>query len=183
MNTKKENPPPMADIPTITPEMEEGTKIEIAKRRAGRHGSPLKNVTYAACPVCGSQTVSFADDLVFEVVLAGERIVIPNLTGLRCSNCGDFAFDAGSSKIIDRYTKNKPACGYECSISTVGAGKLGMYLPKGCSQGHGDHEKRQSDHDATFEMEDDRGTVSGVISSENSRIASAKTVPPSSKCW
>ena len=130
MNTKKEDTPPIDDIPTITPEMVEETKIEIAKRRAGRHGSPLKNIADAACPVCGSQTVSFADDLVFEVVLAGERIVIPNLTGLRCSNCGDFAFDAGSSKIIDRYTKNKPSGGYECSISTVGAGKLGMYLPK-----------------------------------------------------
>nr|QNT35632.1 hypothetical protein BFFPPMPJ_00037 [uncultured Methanosarcinales archaeon] len=120
----------MADIPTITPEMAEETKIEIAMRRAGRRGSSLKDIADAACPVCGSQTVSFANDLVFEVVLAGERIVIPNLTGIRCSNCGDFAFDSGSSKIIDRYTKNKPACGYECSISTVGAGKLGMYLPK-----------------------------------------------------
>ncbi|PXF61284.1 MAG: hypothetical protein C4B59_04850 [Candidatus Methanogaster sp.] len=130
MNTKKEDAPQMSDIPIITPEMVEETKIEIAKRRAGRHGSPLKNITDAACPVCGSSTVSFADDLVFEVVLAGERIVIPNLTGLRCSNCGDFAFDSGSSKIIDRYTRNKPSGGYECSISTVGAGRLGMYIPK-----------------------------------------------------
>ncbi len=130
MNPKKEDTPPMADIPTITPEMVEETKIEIAKRRAGRRGSPLKDIADATCPVCGSHTVSFVDDLVFEVVLAGERIVIPNLTGLRCSNCGDFAFDADSSKIIDRYTRNKPAGGYECSISTVGAGKLGMYIPK-----------------------------------------------------
>ena len=48
---------------------------------------------------------------------------------LRCSNCEDFAFDSSSSRIIDRYTRNKPTCGYECSIFT-GAGKLGMYLPK-----------------------------------------------------
>ncbi len=130
MNIKKEDTPSMDDIPTITPEMVEETKIDIAKRRAGRHGSPLKDIADAICQVCGSRTVSFVDDLIFEVVLAGERIVIPNLTGLRCSNCGDFAFDADSSEIIDRYTRNKPAGGYEYSISTVGAGRLGMYIPK-----------------------------------------------------
>ncbi len=93
-------------------------------------GSPLKNIADAPCPVCSAPSVSFADNLVFEVVLTGERIVIPNLSGLRCSNCGDFAFDADSSKIIDEHAGNKPAGGYECGISTVGAGKLGMYFPK-----------------------------------------------------
>ena len=130
MNPKNEDTPKATDIPIITSEMVEETNIEIARRRAGRHGSPLKNIADATCPVCGSRTVSFANDLVFEVVLTGERIVIPNLTGLRCSNCGDFAFDADSSKIIDEHTGNKPAGGYECGISTVGAGKLGMYFPK-----------------------------------------------------
>ncbi len=101
MNTKKEDTPPMADIPTITPEMVEEAKIEISKRRAGRQAPPLKDIADATCSVCGSHAVSFTNDLVFEVVLAGEQIVIPNLTGLRCSNCGDFAFDADSSKIID----------------------------------------------------------------------------------
>ena len=130
VNPKNEDVPKAADIPTITPEMVEETNIEIAKRRAGRPESPLKNIADAPCPVCGPPSVSFADDLVFEVVLTGERIVIPNLSGLRCSNCGDFAFDADSSKIIDEHAGNKPAGGYECGISTVGAGKLGMYFPK-----------------------------------------------------
>ena len=97
MNTKKEDTPPMADIPTITPEMVVETKIEILKRRAGRQAPPLNDIADATCSVCGSHAVSFTNDLVFEVVLAGEQIVIPNLTGLRCSNCGDFAFDADSS--------------------------------------------------------------------------------------
>jgi len=100
MTIKKEDEPPMADIPTITPGMMEETKIEIAKRRAGGNGSPLKDIADATCPVCGSHTVGFVDDLVFEVVLPGKRIVIKNLAGVRCSNCGDFAFDADSSKII-----------------------------------------------------------------------------------
>ena len=130
MNPKNEDVPKAADMPTITQEMVTETKIEIAKRRAGRRGSPMENVVDATCHVCGSMSVSFVDDLVFEVVLTGERIVIPNLTGIRCSNCGDFAFDSDSSKIIDEHTGNKPAGGYECGISTVGAGKLGMYFPK-----------------------------------------------------
>ncbi len=130
MNLKNEDAPKAANIPTITPDIVEETNIEIARRRAGRYGSPLKNIADAPCPVCGSQSVSFADNLVFEVVLTGERIVIPNLSGLRCSNCGDFAFDADSSKIINEHTGNKPAGGYECRISTVGAEKLGMYFPK-----------------------------------------------------
>lgn len=130
MNPKNEDVPKAADIPTITQEMVTETNIEIAKRRAGRRGSPMKNVVDATCHVCGSRSVSFVDDLVFEVVLTGERIVIPNLMGIRCSNCGDFAFDSDSSKIIDEHTGNKPTGGYECGISTVGAGKLGMYFPK-----------------------------------------------------
>jgi len=130
MNPKNEDVPKAADIPTITQEMVTETNIEIAKKRAGRRGSPMENVVDATCHVCGAMSVSFVDDLVFEVVLTGERIVIPNLTGIRCSNCGDFAFDSDSSKIIDEHTGNKPAGGYECGISTVGAGKLGMYFPK-----------------------------------------------------
>jgi len=43
--------------------------------------------------------------LTFEVVLAGERIVIPNLTGLKCSKCGEAAFDANSTRIIEKYIR------------------------------------------------------------------------------
>jgi len=56
---KKKDTPPLADIPTITHEIVEETKIEIAKRRAGRQGSPLKDIADATCPVCGSQHSQF----------------------------------------------------------------------------------------------------------------------------
>jgi len=104
MNPKNEDAPKSTDIPTITPEMVEETNIEIAKRRAGRSGSPLKSIADALCPACGSPSMSFVDDLVFEVVWNGKKTVIHELSGLRCSNCGDFAFDADSSKIIDKRT-------------------------------------------------------------------------------
>ncbi len=131
MKTKKQkteiNP---ENIPVITPEMMEKTAIEIAKRRAGKKESPMKGVKDIECPSCGTASMSYADDLMFEVVLAGERIVISNLIGLKCSKCGEVAFDANSTKIIEHYTAGKPVGGYECKVSTVGGGKIGMYFPK-----------------------------------------------------
>lgn len=76
------------------------------------------------------EDLGYADDLVFEVVLAGEIIVIPNLTGFRCVRCGKVTFDTNSTKIIEKYTAGKPAGGYELKISIVGGGKLGIYFPK-----------------------------------------------------
>ncbi|VVB89436.1 Uncharacterised protein [uncultured archaeon] len=130
MKTKKERMEIPENIPVITPEMMDKTAIEIAKRSAGRKESPVKGVKEIECPSCGNSTMNYADDLTFEVVLAGERIVIPNLTGLKCSKCGEVAFDANSTKIIEKYTTGKPTGGYELKISTVGGGKIGMYFPK-----------------------------------------------------
>lgn len=131
MKTKKEKMEIKPEnIPIITPEMMEKTAIEIAKRRASRKESPIKGVKDIECPSCGTASMSYADDLTFEVVLAGERIVIPNLTGLKCSKCGEVAFDANSTEIIENYTAGKPVGGYECRVSTVGGGKVGMYFPK-----------------------------------------------------
>ena len=101
---EREEVPPMADIPTITPEMLEETKAEIAKRRAGGQGSSLKDIVDAPCPECGAHAVSFVDDLVFDEMIVGKQgvipIRIPNLTGIRCSECGDYAFDPDASKKI-----------------------------------------------------------------------------------
>ncbi len=130
MKTKKVKTEMPENIPVITPEMVEKTAIEIAKRRADKKESPAKGVKDIKCPSCGNADMSYADDLTFEVVLAGERIVIPNLTGLKCSKCGEVAFDANSTKIIENYTAGKPAGGYECKVSTLGGGKIGVYFPK-----------------------------------------------------
>ncbi|MCK5660294.1 MAG: hypothetical protein KAH86_02970 [Methanosarcinales archaeon] len=92
----------MEDVPTITPEMMEKTAIEIAKRRAGKTESPVKNVKNVVCPACENVAMDYAEDLVFDVTLAGERIVIPNLSGIRCAECADVSFDAKSTTIIKR---------------------------------------------------------------------------------
>ncbi|MCX9011398.1 MAG: YgiT-type zinc finger protein [Candidatus Methanoperedens sp.] len=89
------------NIPIITQEMMEKTTTEIAKRNTGEKESPMRGIKDIKCPSCGDNTMSYADDLAFDVILSGERIVIPNLTGLKCSKCGEAAFDASSTKIID----------------------------------------------------------------------------------
>lgn len=118
------------NIPVITSQMMEKTAIEIAKRKAGKDESPLKGVKDVKCPSCITASMDFLNDLVFDVTLAGERMVIPNLTGLKCAKCGEHAFDSKSTKIIEKYTANRPIGGYECNISIVGGGKIGIYFPK-----------------------------------------------------
>ncbi|GFO97724.1 hypothetical protein ig2599ANME_1934 [groundwater metagenome] len=130
MKTRKEKTEMPENIPIITNEMMEKTAIEIAKRWADKKQSPMKGVKDIECPSCGNNTMSYADDLTFDVTLTGERIVIPNLTGLKCSKCDEVAFDANSTKIIENYTADKPMGGYELNVSTVGGGKLGMYFPR-----------------------------------------------------
>ncbi len=130
MKTRKEKTEIPENIPVITPEMMEKTAVEIARRRAGKKESPLEGAKDVRCPSCGNDSMSFVDDLTFDVTLAGERIVIPNLTGLKCTKCGEEAFDARSTKIIEKYTTSRPIGGYECNVSTVGGGKIGLYFPR-----------------------------------------------------
>lgn len=130
MKTRKEKTEIPENIPIITDEMMEKTAVEIARRHAGKKESPLEDVKDARCPSCGNDSMSYADDLTFDVTLAGERIVIPNLTGLKCTKCGEEAFDARSTKIIEKYTTGRPVGGYECNVSIVGGGKIGLYFPR-----------------------------------------------------
>lgn len=124
----KENEP--GNVPVITSQMMEKTAVKIAKRKAGKDKSPVIGVKDVNCPSCRTPSMGFLNDLVFDVTLAGERMVIPNLTGLKCTKCGEQAFDSKSIKIIEKYTANRPIGGYECNISIVGGGKIGIYFPK-----------------------------------------------------
>jgi YgiT-type zinc finger domain-containing protein len=117
------------NVPIITSQMMEKTAIEITQRKTGKKRSPIAD-RHIDCPSCGAASMSFLDDLVFDVTLAGERMVIPNLTGLKCTKCNEQAFDSNSTKIIEKYTSNRLLGGYECNISTVGGGKIGIYFPK-----------------------------------------------------
>lgn len=117
------------EIPIITEEMRRETERILAKADKLKE-SPLKGIKGGECPECGALSVNYADDIVFEYYAPGERIVITNLTGLRCSKCGDVAYDLKSCGIIERQLERLPATGYEVSISKLGAGKLGIYFTK-----------------------------------------------------
>jgi YgiT-type zinc finger domain-containing protein len=119
-----------SNIPVITSQMMEKTAIEIAKRKSGKDESPVIGVKDIKCPSCQTASMGFVNDLVFDLTLAGERMVIPNLTGLKCTKCNEKAFDSKSTRIIEKYTANRPTGGYECNISIVGGGKIGIYFPK-----------------------------------------------------
>ncbi len=134
MKTGKEKTEIPENIPVITPEMMDKTAIEIAKRRIDKKQSPMRGAKDIKCPSCGDSTMIYADDLTFDVTLTGERIIIPNLTGLKCSKCGEVAFDARSTIIIENYTADKTTGGYELNVSTVG-GEISECIFQGmCSE-------------------------------------------------
>jgi len=114
--------------PVITEEMMKKTAAQLAKRKKKR--KPLKGIKGVTCSICGGNTMDYAEDLVFDCYVLGERIIISNLTGLRCRACGETGYDAPSSDIIDRYMHEKVTGGYEATVSTLSAGKLGVYFPK-----------------------------------------------------
>lgn len=109
-------------------EMEEVRRL-LAKADA-RKESPLKRVRGGICPVCNQPTMDYTDDLVYESYRTGERVVITGLTGTRCRSCSDQAYDLRSSGIIERVLEERVPGGYECTITTLGGERLGIYLPK-----------------------------------------------------
>lgn len=81
-----------------------------------------------ACPVCGD-VMTHREDLVLEWARAGERVIVPRLTGHRCSACGEQLFDAASSGVIDRHIHaGGPRGGYELRVTGLSKGKVGLYF-------------------------------------------------------
>lgn len=109
-------------------EMDEVHQL-LAKADA-RRKSPLKGMRGAICSVCNQPTMDYSDNLTYESYRLGERVVITNLSGLRCRSCSDQAYDLRSSGIIERVLEERVPGGYECTITTLGGERLGIYLPK-----------------------------------------------------
>lgn len=79
------------------------------------------------CPECGGE-LEESDELVFEATLSGERVVIPNLSGTRCTRCGLMGFDPKSSRVIEQHTAGRPSVGFERTVTNVG-NRAAIYLP------------------------------------------------------
>ena len=103
---------------------------QLLAKADARRESPLKGMRGAICPVCNQPTMDYSDNLTYESYRLGERVVITNLSGLRCRSCGDQVYDLRSSGIIERVLEERVPGGYECTITTLGGERLGIYLPK-----------------------------------------------------
>lgn len=114
------------EVPVATEEQRRETERVLLKW-AKLKESPLKGVG-GECVVCGEK-MEYREDLTFEYHAGPKHVVITNLTGARCTKCGDEAYDARSSVLIDRYTREEVAGGHEAKITVVGSGKLGIYFP------------------------------------------------------
>jgi len=83
------------------------------------------------CPWCPSGGLHRSDDLTAEWVGDGERILLMNLKGYRCDGCGRSLYDRRSELAIgDMLVATRQRNGYTATVSSLGGGKLGIYLPK-----------------------------------------------------
>lgn len=115
-------------IPEIGPEHEEQVRNRLEK---GKLATPLRLVEGLSCPVCENGVLALADALTVDWAQNGERIVVGNLTGLRCSNCSREFLDAEGARVVSRYVdRSRPRGGYTAKISSLGGGKLGVYFPQ-----------------------------------------------------
>ena len=115
-------------IPEIEPDREEQVRNALESKKPK---TPLRLAEGIACPVCGKGVLALADSLTVDWTQNAERIVVGNLTGFRCTNCGRELFDAESARVISRYIdQSRPRGGYTAKISSLGGGKLGVYFPQ-----------------------------------------------------
>src|SRR6266540_2048290 len=128
--TKSARVPPehQSSIPQIGSEREEELRNRIESRKLK---TPLRSVEGMPCPVCETGTLALVDSLTVDWAQNGERIIVGNLAGFRCSNCGREFYDAPSARIISSYIdRSRPRGGYSATISALGGGKLGVYFPR-----------------------------------------------------
>lgn len=113
------------DVPIIT-----GERMRKTQERMRKHKKTPKIKKPFTCPVCKTGMAEYSENLCFDTVLGGEHIIIPNLTGHKCSVCKEEFYDAKSSGIIDISTAEKIPTGHEATVTVAGGRRLGIYLPK-----------------------------------------------------
>lgn len=125
IRTPREHQP---SIPEIGPEREEQVRNRLEKSKPK---TPLRLVEGLTCPVCETGVLVLAHSLTVDWAQSGERIVVGNLTGFRCSSCGREFLDAEGARVVSRYIdRSRPRGWYTAKISSLGGGKLGVYFPR-----------------------------------------------------
>ncbi len=89
-------------------------------------------VSSGRCPRC-HQKDTFVDDdnITVDTMLAGERVVISHLRGIRCSNCNEIALDPESTHLVEEIIikSNRPLIRFKRKITHI-AQRPAIYLPK-----------------------------------------------------
>ena len=126
---KKRNWKNPTRIPVIGPERIEELRKELESRPP--KPSTWKGMRGLTCPFCGKPAMNWSESLTLEWVDEGERVVLTNLTGMLCDACGEKSYDAVASRTISKAIEaRRPRTGYGATVSSLGGGKLGIYLPK-----------------------------------------------------
>ncbi len=83
-----------------------------------------------SCVLCGTKTKK-ADNITFTATIEGREIVITNLTGTRCPNCGEEYLGADSLDKVEEATKKfrKPHVVFKRKI-TLSGGRRVIGIPE-----------------------------------------------------
>lgn len=103
----------------------------MAKVHLKRDAKKIK-VVPGRCPLCHQKDTFVDDDNIrVDTMLAGERVVISHLKGVRCSNCNEIALDPESTRLVEEIIikSNKPLIRFKRKITLI-ARRPAIYLPK-----------------------------------------------------
>lgn len=108
------------------PEIDPLTKVHLVK------GAEKIKVPYGKCPRC-CQKNTFVDDnnITVDTILAGERVVISHLKGIRCANCNEIALDPESTRLVEELVikSERPLVKFKRKVTLISK-RPAIYLPK-----------------------------------------------------
>ncbi len=103
----------------------------LAKVRMVKDAEKIK-VPYGKCPNC-SQKNTFIDDdnITVDTMLAGERVVISHLRGIRCTICNEIALDPESTRLVEEIVikSQRPLIKFKRKVTHI-AKRPAVYLPQ-----------------------------------------------------
>ncbi len=111
---------------------EEYPKIDPMAKVHLKKDAKKMRVPSGRCPRC-CQRGTFAEDdnITVDTMLAGERIVISHLRGIRCRNCNEIALNPESTHLVEEIIikSNKPLIRFKRKITHISQ-RPAIYLPK-----------------------------------------------------
>ncbi|MEW6069671.1 MAG: hypothetical protein AB1485_03560 [Candidatus Thermoplasmatota archaeon] len=95
-------------------------------------GADKIKVPHGRCPRCDQKNTFVDDDnITVDTMLAGERVVISHLKGIRCTNCSEIALDPESTRLVEKLVINseRPLIKFRRKVTLI-AKRPAIYLPK-----------------------------------------------------